>query len=360
MLRHTALYSEHIALDARMVDFAGWEMPLHYGSQLEEHHSVRNHAGIFDVSHMNVTDISGKNAHNFLRYLLANDIAKLTAPGKALYSCMLNEAGGVIDDLIVYYMAPQQYRLVLNAGTAQKDVAWIKQHANAYDVQVHACNDLAIIALQGPHAKNILASLFGGDYFAAIAALKPFHFLVNHLMIARTGYTGEDGYEIIMPATDAVSLWQKLLGAGAKPSGLGARDTLRLEAGFNLYGSDMDETTSPWESNLSWTLALTPTREFIGQKALIAQQENGIGRFLVGLLLEKGGVLRHGQKVYLNSDMIGEITSGGFSPTLNCSIAMARLSNPNIKACQVDLRGKLLQVSVVKPAFVRKGKSLVD
>jgi aminomethyltransferase len=361
MMKRTALYNEHVELHARLVDFAGWEMPLHYGSQLEEHHHVRKHAGIFDVSHMNVTDVVGEQAYEFLRYLLANDVAKLTQPGKALYSCMLNDTGGVIDDLVVYFMAPQHYRLVLNAGTRDKDFAWLQKQASAFNVTIHPHDDLSIIALQGPRALDIIESVFGGLFFDSIAALKPFHFVSPEgLMITRTGYTGEDGFEILMPAMESIIFWQKLLGAGARPIGLGARDTLRLEAGFNLYGVDMDESTSPFEANLAWTVILDPRRQFMGQSALQKQQQQGLARFLVGLVLPTGGVLRHGQQVFLNDALIGEITSGGFSPSLNCSIAMARISQPSLKECSVAMRGKLLPVKVVKPAFVRRGKSLVD
>jgi aminomethyltransferase len=361
MMKRTALYNEHVALHARLVEFAGWEMPLHYGSQLEEHQYVRKHAGIFDVSHMNITDVIGEQAYEFLRYVLANDVAKLTQPGKAIYSCMLDEKGGVLDDLVVYFLAPQHYRLVLNAGTRHKDSAWLQRQAAAFKVIIQPHDDLSIIALQGPRALDIVESVFGGLFFDAIAALKPFHFASPEgLMIARTGYTGEDGFEILMPAMESIIFWQKLLGAGARPIGLGARDTLRLEAGFNLYGADMDESTTPYEANLGWTVVLDHQRQFIGQAALLKQQQQGVARFLVGLVLPSGGVLRHGQQLFLNEALIGEITSGGFSPSLNCSIAMARVTHSAIKECTVAMRGKLLPVKVVKPAFVRHGKSLVD
>lgn len=367
MGKRTTLFEQHQLLGGKIVDFAGWEMPLHYGSQLEEHQQVRQQAGIFDVSHMNIVDIHGDSAKEFLRYILSNDIAKLAYPGKALYTCMLNPQGGVIDDLIVYYQAPKQYRLVMNAGTREKDIAWIKQQAQSFSVEIKPCEEFAIIALQGPTALQIADNIFQRVIDTSISSLKPFHF-VNYAdgMIARTGYTGEEGIEIIVASDKAVSLWQTLLQHGAKPIGLGARDTLRLEAGYNLYGSDMDETTTPLESNLSWTVAFEPAeRQFIGRNALINQKQQGNHKQFIGLVLSERGVLRHEQIVFVNQQPIGKITSGSFSPTLGLSIAMARIElSPgktieNSNDCYVDIRGKHLPVRVTKPAFVRLGKSLI-
>jgi len=352
----TPLYSLHVAAQAKMVDFAGWDMPLHYGSQIEEHHQVRQHAGMFDVSHMTVVDLKGKDCGAFLSRLLANDIAKLKQPGKALYSCMLNDKGGVIDDLIVYYLRDGDYRMVVNAATRTKDLAWINQHAKNYQLTVTERDDLAMIAVQGPQAREKLCQVVAPEY-RAIMDLKPFYaFFEQSLFIARTGYTGEDGFEVILNAQQAVKLWQDLGTAGVKPIGLGARDSLRLEAGMNLYGQDMDETTTPWESALAWTIALdNPTRDFIGRAALEAAKSTN-RRQLVGLLLSDRGILRHGQKVICDNGE-GEICSGGFSPTLQQSIGFARIPLDAAADCQVEIRNKQLRARVVKPPFVRNGQA---
>jgi aminomethyltransferase len=352
MGKKTALYEAHIALNAHIVTFAGFDLPLHYGSQMNEHHAVRRHAGIFDVSHMNIVDIKGPQAQENLRFILANDIKKLY-PQKALYSCMLNEKGGVIDDLIVYMFSENHYRLILNAATKAKDIAWLETHIDKNQT-LEVREDLSIIALQGPHATMVLETIFNEAVSADIAALKPFHFLCHdNMTIARTGYTGEEGFEILVSNEKSTALWKLLLNAGAHPAGLGARDSLRLEAGFNLYGQDMDETTCPFESNLGWTVALIPEeRDFIGKKALSSLTS----RKLTGLILQKGGVLRRGQKVFSEGVHIGEITSGGFSPTLNYAIALARIPNKAFSDVQIEIRDKLLPVQIVNPVFVRKGK----
>lgn len=361
MAKRTPLYEQHRQAGAKIVDFAGWDMPLHYGSQLEEHHKVRQDAGLFDVSHMAAVDIKGAQACDFLRHVLANDVAKLTESGKALYSCMLNEQGGILDDLIAYYVAPEHYRLVVNAGTREKDIAWLSAKARGFQVTIKLRDDLAILAAQGPNARNKAASVFAALQ-QQINVLKPFHFLVaDDFFIARTGYTGEDGLEIMLPAAQAAEYWQRLVAAGIAPTGLGARDTLRLEAGLNLYGSDMDETTTPLESNLAWTVAFTPSdREFIGRVALEKQLEQGIKRILVGLVLTERGVLRGHQKVIVNNVDEGEITSGSFSPTLGCAIALARVPANIGNQCQVIIRDKPLPAHVVKPPFVRNGKKVFD
>jgi aminomethyltransferase len=362
MGNRTPLYEEHLASGGKLVDFAGWEMPINYGSQLEEHHAVRRHAGMFDVSHMTVVDISGDRAREFLRRLLANDVARLTDAGKALYSCMLNDAGGVIDDLIVYYLRNDAYRLVVNAATRAKDLAWLMEQAAPVDVSVTERSELAMIAIQGPEARHRAMRVLDAEKAAIAANLKPFAgSFAGEWFIARTGYTGEDGFEIILPGADAAGLWRQLGAAGVAPAGLGARDTLRLEAGMNLYGADMDETVTPLESALAWTVAWEPPgREFIGRAALENQRREGVPRKLVGLLLEGRGVLRNHQKVITGGGAEGEITSGSFSPTLQRSIAFARLPQAAGDACQVEIRGKLLPVRVVKPPFVRNGRALIE
>ena len=361
MTEKTVLNDTHRASGARMVDFGGWDMPINYGSQIEEHHAVRRDAGMFDVSHMTVVDLHGPRTREFLRHLLANSVDKLKAQGKALYSCMLNEQGGVIDDLIVYFFDEAHFRLVVNAATRAKDLAWIEQQARAFDVEVKERPDFAMIAVQGPNARaKVIGLLHEVDRprieklgrFAAAAAQGP-HGMP--LFIARTGYTGEDGFEIIVPVEHAVALWQALAHAGVKPAGLGARDTLRLEAGMNLYGQDMDETVSPWEANLGWTIALDEGRDFIGRKALETQKAAGVPRVMVGLVLDEKGVLRHGQKV-LTANGEGEILSGSFAPTLDKAVAFARIPAGDPGEVRVDIRGREVPVRVVKYPFVRDGK----
>lgn len=360
MLQRTPLYELHQQSGAKLVDFAGWEMPLHYGSQIEEHHFVRQQAGIFDVSHMNVVDLDGKDAKAFLRYLLANDVAKLQHVGQALYTCMLNDQGGVVDDLIVYYCGDNQYRLVLNAGTREKDMAWLQQHAKAFSLQIKQRPDLAIIAIQGPQAIQLIVPSLPPELSRTVAQLKPFEFnRQDEWFVARTGYTGEDGLEIILPAAQAKLLWQAAINNGIHPVGLGARDTLRLEAGLNLYGADMDENTSPLESNLAWTIAWEPVdRNFIGRASLTTLQEKGVQQKLIGLVLNERGVLRNHQQVLFGDKIVGEITSGSFS-TLNCAIAFARIPVGNETSCNIDIRGKLVSARIVKATFVRRGKKLI-
>jgi aminomethyltransferase len=361
MTEKTVLNATHRALGARMVDFGGWDMPINYGSQIEEHHAVRRDAGMFDVSHMTVVDLHGARTREFLRHLLANNIDKLKVHGKALYSCMLNERGGVIDDLIVYYLGEEFFRLVVNAATRTKDLAWIERQAQAFDVQVKERPDFAMIAVQGPQARaKVLALLHDVDRprieklgkFAAAAAQGP-HGMP--LFVARTGYTGEDGFEIMLSAEHAVSLWEALQAAGVKPAGLGARDTLRLEAGMNLYGQDMDEDVSPWEANLGWTVSLDEGRDFIGRAVLEQQKAAGVARVMIGVVLDEKGVLRHGQKV-LTANGEGEILSGSFAPTLDKAIAFARVPAGDTGALRVDIRGREVAVRQVKYPFVRDGK----
>ncbi|HVF33727.1 MAG TPA: glycine cleavage system aminomethyltransferase GcvT [Candidatus Saccharimonadia bacterium] len=360
MTQRTVLNETHRAHGARMVDFGGWDMPLNYGSQLDEHHHVRRGAGMFDVSHMTVVDLRGPRVREFLRHLLANDVDKLKKPGKALYSCMLDPRGGVIDDLIVYFMDESWFRMVVNAATRDKDLAWIAQHAPAYDVAVTERRDLAMIAVQGPNARELVHGLLAPADAAAVAKLGKFSAAnAGELFIARTGYTGEDGYEIIVPEAHAVALWQRLAAAGVAPCGLGARDTLRLEAGMNLYGQDMDETTTPFEAALAWTVALDGERDFIGRRALEAQQAAGVPRRMVGLVMDDKGVLRHGHTVATAAGD-GEILSGTYSPTLGKSIAFARVPAGELGAVHVDIRGRAVPVRIVKPPFVRDGKPLAS
>ncbi|MND63574.1 Aminomethyltransferase [compost metagenome] len=360
MGQRTPLYDLHLALGAKMVDFGGWDMPLHYGSQVEEHHQVRRDCGVFDVSHMTVIDVAGSQAKAWLRHLLANDVERLQEPAKALYSAMLNEQGGVVDDMLVY-LTEDGYRLVVNASTRDKDLAWMQAHSSGFDVQLQERPELAMLAIQGPQARHKVAELVTQSRAALIQQLKPFEGQTDgDWFIARTGYTGEDGLEIVLPAEQAPAFFNDLVGAGIAPSGLGARDTLRLEAGMNLYGQDIDEAHSPLVSNMAWTLAMEPAdRGFIGRAALEAEQAGGVGAKLVGLVLEERGVLRAHQVVRIADIGEGEITSGSFSPTLSKSIALARVPMATADRAEVEIRGKWYPVRVVKPTFVRHGKILI-
>lgn len=363
MAQQTPLFEQHTQCGARMVDFHGWMMPLHYGSQLDEHHAVRTDAGMFDVSHMTIVDLKGSRTREFLRYLLANDVAKLTKPGKALYSGMLNASGGVIDDLIVYYFTEDFFRLVVNSATREKDLSWISQHAEPYSIDITVRDDLSLIAVQGPHAQEKAASLFTDAQREAVSGMKPFFGVeAGDLFIATTGYTGEAGYEIALPNEKAADFWQGLLNAGVKPCGLGARDTLRLEAGMNLYGQEMDEGVSPLAANMGWTIAWEPQdRDFIGRDALEQQREKGSEQ-LVGLVMTEKGVLRNELPVHFTDAQgnvqKGVITSGTFSPTLGYSIALARVPAGIGETAVVQIRNREMPVKVTKPVFVRAGKAV--
>jgi aminomethyltransferase len=364
MLKQTPLNAKHREANAKLVDFSGWEMPIHYGSQIEEHHIVRRDAGMFDVSHMLPVDLKGegepgKTPRDFLKKLVANNVDKLQTTGKALYSCMLHEGGGVVDDLIIYFLNESWFRIVVNAGCADKDIAWmeVQMAKHAPNLTLTPRRDLAMIAIQGPNAAAKLWQAMPGMQDLA-EPMKPFNaVVVGDMFVARTGYTGEDGFEIMLPAKAAPFFWQALLDAGVKPCGLGARDTLRLEAGMNLYGQDMTEATSPLESGLAWTVDLKSERDFIGRESLLRLPR---ARQLVGLKLIERGVLRNHQSVFTEHGE-GEITSGSFSPTLNGSIALARVPvGVNIgDTVEVEVRDRLMRAAVVKYPFVRNGQALV-
>lgn len=363
MTQQTVLNATHRALGAKMVDFGGWDMPIHYGSQIEEHHQVRSDAGMFDVSHMTVVDLAGARVREFLRHLVANSVDKLQKPGKALYTTMLNAQGGVIDDLIVYFMSEDWFRLVVNAATREKDVAWITAQAKAFDVAVRERPEFGMVAVQGPNARDKVIGLLRKEDRAPVSKLVRFSAREAQtadgivVFVARTGYTGEDGFEVIVPEAQTVAFWNALLAAGVKPAGLGARDTLRLEAGMNLYGQDMDETVSPYEAALGWTVALDAGRGFTGREVLERQHAQGAPRQMIGIVMDEKGVLRHGQKV-LTANGDGEILSGTFSPTLGKAIAFARVPAGEPGNVRVDIRGKEIPVRVVKFPFVRDGKPM--
>ena len=363
MGRQTSLYSKHLEAGAKIVDFSGWDMPINYGSQLEEHKIVREHAGIFDVSHMTVVDVNGSEALGYLQTLLANDVGKLDEPGRALYSAMLNDDGGVIDDLIVYRLN-SGFRLVVNCATREKDLAWINKQASAFDVSIEEQPHLAILAVHGPESIDKVSTVLDQTQSVLVNALKNFRGveLTDDWFVARTGYTGEKGLELIIPAHQAPQVWDKLLAIGVRPIGLGARDTLRLEAGMNLYGHDMDESVSPLAANMEQTVAWEPReRMFIGREAISQHkrlQLEGKLPILTGLVLESRGVLRAGQKV-ITARGEGVITSGSFSPTLKHSIALARIPEESTD-CHIDLRGTMTPVRVVRPNFVRFGKKVFE
>ena len=355
----TPLYDCHVEANARMVDFSGWSMPINYGSQIKEHELVRTNCGIFDVSHMLAVDIKGEGAENFLCHLLANDVKKLQL-SHAQYGCMLNHDAKIIDDLITYKVADNHFRIVINAGNRDSDVAWFRENSKDFAVDITTCENSAIIAVQGPNAKDIVAKSVDASIAVELSSLVPFSFKIDgQWMYARTGYTGEDGFEIILPQDEAINFWNTLLENGAEPAGLGARDTLRLEAGMHLYGQDMSTQTTPLERGLGWSVDLSDeTREFIGKKAYLAKKADGINTKWAGIVLHSKGVLRAGQEIDFDNGEKGYITSGSFSPSLKVAIALAYIpkegGNP-----KVNIRGKELEVEVTKPRFVKNGKSLL-
>ena len=360
--KRTPLYDTHVSLAARIVEFGGWAMPLNYGSQIDEHHAVRNGAGLFDVSHMTIVDVAGADAERFLRELFANDVAKLrsTEDGqcRALYSCMLREDGGILDDLIVYRFSDSAYRLVVNAATRDKDLDWLASRAADFSVEISEREDLAMLAVQGPRARELVASALPDKEL--LLALRPFHaHRDGDSLVARTGYTGEDGFEILMPGSEAPELWRELQSLGVAACGLGSRDTLRLEAGMNLYGFDMDETVGPLESGLAWTVDLKSDRDFVGRDVLERQLRDGMTFRQAGLILEAKGVLRTGCVVKTNGGE-GIVTSGTFSPTLGRSIALSRLPLKAEGNCEVVIRNRALAARIVVPPFVRNGEVKIN
>lgn len=356
----TPMYDMHLALGAKMVDFNGWDMPLHYGSQVDEHHHVRNECGVFDISHMSIFDIQGTQAPAFLQRMLSNDVALLDAVGCAQHSTLLNEHAGVIDDLIAFRTAGG-YRLVCNAVTRERVQTWLAQHATAFACTVTWRNDLSMFSVQGPLARERLAAILSSARSNLVHNLQHNQGAADgDWFISCTGYTGEDGIEIMLPAAQAIDFINELVGAGISPIGIGARDTLRLEAGFNLYGFDITEQVSPLVANMNDVISWEPSsRDFIGRQALQAQRDAGISEKLVGLVLEERGVLRAGQPVRIDNNTTGVITSGSFSPTLGKAIALARVPMQTSERAEVEIRHKWFPVRIVKPRFVRHGKILV-
>ncbi len=356
----TPLYDMHLALGAKIIDFNGWDMPLHYGSQVDEHHHVRKECGMFDISHMSIFDIQGTQAQAFLQHVLCNDVALLETIGSAQHSLLLNEQGGVIDDLMVF-RTDSGYRLVGNAVTHQRVQSWLNEHAEPFACTVSWRNDLCLFSIQGPFTRERLSGILSSSRSQLVQTLEH-HFAAadGDWFISCTGYTGEIGIEIMLPSTQAVDFMNELVGAGIAPIGIGARDTLRLEAGFNLYGFDSNEQISPLTTNMQHVVCWQPeSRNFIGRQALQTQQDKGVAEKLVGLVLEERGVLRAGQPVRIDNQISGVITSGSFSPSLGKAIALARVPIDTGDRAEVEIRHKWFPVRVVKPRFVRYGKILV-
>jgi aminomethyltransferase len=357
MTNRPPLFAVHTALGAKMTHFGGWEMPLHYGSQLDEHHQVRQDAGMFDISHLTRLDVGGQEVREFLRYLLANDVARLNS-GEGLYSCLLNKGGGILDDAIVYDRGKAGYRLVLNAATHDKILTWMREKARGFKVNWEERSEPVLIAIQGPQAITRLETVIEAPLHD-LGALQ--HREIRDWFISRVSFSGEDGVEVMLPADQAAAFWDRLLQAGIRPCGLGARDTLRLEAGMNLYGNEMDEITSPLVCGLEKTVAWEPAdRDFSGRTALEKQRRGGVRQTLLGLVLEGRGVLRTQQRVITASGATGMVTSGTFSPTLERPIGLARVPVDIGERCQVDIRHKYCPARVVKPPFVRHGQCLID
>lgn len=347
----TALSHLHDEAGARIVEFAGWDMPLHYGSQLQEHHAVRERAGCFDVSHMAVVDVP-ESSELLLCRLLVGDIRTLNA-GQAIYTLMLNDHGGIVDDLIAYRRL-NGFRLVINAGTTQKDLAWIRDRETELGVAAHITHrdDMCIVAVQGPHAVAKVSAILD---FENLAELPSFSFAeLGSYFIARTGYTGEDGVEIICPAQVACELWTALVENGVAPCGLGARDSLRLEAGLNLYGHDMSEDTHPLECRVAWTIDWRDVRRrFIGRNAIEKIHVEGSARKLVGMRLTERGVPREGCIVRTDAGA-GVVTSGSFSPTLQCGIALARVPQASRGRARIEVRKRAIAAKTARLPFVRR------
>ena len=355
-MNKTALNNAHIELGAKMVNFSHWEMPISYTSLIEEHHAVRNTAGVFDVSHMSVFDFNGGDQVAFFEKIFANDIKKICNDDKAIYGALLNEEGGILDDLIIYH-ANEKFRLVSNCSTREQNRQWYEKHAVEFGVEVVERSDMGILAIQGPDALSKILSIDGIN--PQVNNLQSFGCMFDgDKLYARTGYTGEDGLEIIVPSEDINQFWDQALKLGCTPIGLGARDTLRLEAGLNLYGNDMTIENHPYESNLGWTIDMTDeNRQFIGKQALLSIDQSKSQK-IVGIILRDKGVLRSGYEVIHNEGK-GVVLSGSYSPTLQSSIGLARVDQGYKKDGKVMIRNKMLNIDFVSPRFIERGKILI-
>ena len=361
MTKQTFLHDKHVALGARMVDFAGWDMPVQYSSIIDEHKTVREAAGLFDVSHMGEMLVYGKDALPFLNKLVPQDITKL-ADLKAVYCQLTNKNGGIIDDLIIYKLEDKKYLIIANASRIDEDLNWMVRNKIGFDVAiVNESHNYSLLAVQGPKACELIKSLGMTDLPAFFNIKRGELFNIN-LWISRTGYTGEDGVEILVRNEFSEYLWDKLLEAGKpfgiKPIGLGARDTLRLEAALHLYGNDLDENTTPVEAGLAWSVSKTKKEDYNGKKVIEEQLANGINKKLIGLKMLDKGIARHGYDVYYDDEKIGVITSGGISPSRGDNIALAYIKNLDNLAVgstiQVMIREKLHNAEIVKKPFVKK------
>ena len=364
-LKRTPLFEAHRELGARLVEFGGWEMPVQYSGILEEHRAVRERAGLFDVSHMGEFRVEGPGALAFLNSLVPNDVSKL-AINQALYTQLCRPNGGTVDDLIIYHLGPDHYMTVVNAGTLEKDWAWISEHmAGRGDVTLTNISDeTALIALQGPLALNILEPLTETDLSAiAYYHCQPGTVAGIECLISRTGYTGEDGFELYHPANRAFELWQALLKAGEAhgllPAGLGARDTLRLEAGYCLYGHELSDEITPLEAGLGWTVKLNKADDFIGKQALVDEKRDGLRRKLVGIELRERGIPRAGYPILRDGQQIGEVTSGTMCPTLGHAAALGFVppsdATPGTELA-VEIRGKAIPAVVTPLPFYKRQK----
>jgi aminomethyltransferase len=362
-LKRTPLYEQHVALGARIVEFSGFEMPVQYSSILDEHRAVRTHAGLFDVSHMGEFKVEGPDALAFLQHLVPNDVSRL-ADYQALYTQLCLPDGGTIDDLIIYHLAENHYMLVVNAGNIDKDFAWVEEQSRNFDVQVVNQSDAtALLALQGPEAQTILQTLTEED----LSGIRYYHFKPGvvdgvNCIISRTGYTGEDGFELYCASVDVVKLWNDLLAAGQDrgllAAGLGARDTLRLEASYCLYDHELNEQTNPLEAGLGWTVKLNKG-DFIGHDALVKFKEEGLKRKLIGIEMIERGIPRGGYAIYDNERRIGTLTSGAPAPTLNKNIGMGYIDVADAivgKTVQIDIRGKRTAAQIVALPFYKRKK----
>lgn len=356
-MKRTPLYQVHESLNAKFTEFGGWEMPLQYSSIVKEHLAVRATVGLFDLSHMGEFEIRGQSANELVQKLSTNDVGRLT-DGRVLYTLFCNETGGIVDDLLIYRHADNHYVLVVNAANIEKDLAWVRTHNDA-DAEIEdQSDDTALIALQGPKAVDILNPFVPE---LDVSEISFFRFAVDKvagipITISRTGYTGEIGFELYVDANSAEGLWNALYPAvietGGQPVGLGARDTLRLEAGLRLYGMDMDENTTPYEAGLGRFVKLDKGN-FIGKDVLLAQKEKGdLKKKLVGFQMLDRAVARCGYDVYQNGNLIGKVTSGAPSPSLQCNIGFASISSNTGKNIEIDIRGKLHPAEIVKVPFI--------
>ena len=361
MTKQTFLHDKHVALGARMVDFAGWDMPVQYSSIIDEHKTVREAVGLFDVSHMGEVIVYGEDALPYLNKLVPKDVTKLV-DSKAVYCQLTNKQGGIIDDLIIYKLEDKKYLIIANASRIDEDLNWMVRNKCGFDVSiVNESHNYSLLAVQGPKACELIKKL-GVNELPPFFSIKRGELFNINLWISRTGYTGEDGVEIMVRNEFSEYLWDKLLEAGKefgiKPIGLGARDTLRLEAALHLYGNDLDENTTPIEAGLAWSVCKTKTEDYNGKAKIEEQLKNGVEKKLIGLKMLDKSIARHGYEVFYNNEKIGIVTSGGISPIRGDNIALAYIKNLDNLAVgstiQISIREKLHDAEIIKRPFVEK------